>query len=111
MIDSNTKFTATILTVSILAACGGGNSGTTSSQNTTTGTTGTTEKSYNSFVKSDSTFEVTGFEVNTDYEDGTTKLIEVNETGVANVQAKQSLSPMSMATFLLSQSARREQTP
>jgi len=88
MIDSNTKFTATILTVSILAACGGGNSGTTSSQNTTTGTTGTTEKSYNSFVKSGSTFEVTGFEVNTDYEDGTTKLIEVNETGVANVQAK-----------------------
>ena len=85
MIHSHTKFTATILTASILAACGGGNSGTTSSPNATTGTTG---KSYNSFVKSDSTFEVKAFQVITDYENGTTTLDEVNEAGVANMEAK-----------------------
>jgi len=85
MIHSHTKFTATILTASILAACGGGNSGTTSSPNATTGTTG---KSYNSFVKSDSTFEVKAFQVITDYENGTTTLDEVNESGVANMEAK-----------------------
>ena len=85
MIHSHTKFTATILTASILAACGGGNSGTTSSPNTTTGTTG---KSYNSFVKSDSTFEVKAFQVITDYENGTTTVDEVNEAAVANMEAK-----------------------
>lgn len=85
MIHSHTKFTATILTASILAACGGGNGGTTSSPNATTGTTG---KSYNSFVKSDSTFEVTSFAVNTRYEDGTTTLDDGPQPGVANMEAK-----------------------
>lgn len=88
MIHLHTKFTATILTSSILAACGGGNSGTTSSPNTTTATTGTTGKSYNSFVKSDATFEVKAFQVITDYENGTTTLDEGNESGVANIEAK-----------------------